>query len=191
MIGVVYLGSNPKTEERLRYIPGRLVQYTRNYKDAASACSTHVRNEHFILFYEQGDPTDDINAITYLKKKNSESTLFCSPRNYLLMTVRDTRRQELTTLSTPTPLLPNSTRRYSSSPIARTCCSTISSQSIACCASRFPFGRESSMYSSLYLHSLSHRPSSSSRPLPFVWRARGRLSSSQSELAPTTPSSIS
>jgi len=70
MIGVVYLGSNPKTEERLRYIPGRLVQYTRNYKDAASACSTHVRNEHFILFYEQGDTTDDINAITYLKKKN-------------------------------------------------------------------------------------------------------------------------
>jgi lipopolysaccharide/colanic/teichoic acid biosynthesis glycosyltransferase len=70
MIGVVYLGSNPKTEERLRYIPGRLVQYTRNYKDAASACSTHVRNEHFIVFYEQNDPNEDINAITYLKKKN-------------------------------------------------------------------------------------------------------------------------
>ena len=70
MIGVVYLGTNPKTEERLRYIPGRLVQYTRNYKDAASACSTHVRNEHFIVFYEQGEQDDDINAITYLKKKN-------------------------------------------------------------------------------------------------------------------------
>ena len=70
MLGVVYLGSNPKTEERLRYIPGRLVQYTRNYKDAASACSTHVRNEHFIVFFEQGDQSDDINAITYLKKKN-------------------------------------------------------------------------------------------------------------------------
>ena len=70
MIGVVYLGSNPKTEERLRYIPGRLVQYTRNYKDAASACSTHVRNEHFIVFYEQGEQDADINAITYLKKKN-------------------------------------------------------------------------------------------------------------------------
>ena len=70
MIGVVYLGSNPKTEERLRYIPGRLVQYTRNYKDAASACSTHVRNEHFIVFYEQGEQDDDINAITFLKKKN-------------------------------------------------------------------------------------------------------------------------
>ena len=70
MIGVVYLGSNPKTEERLRYIPGRLVQYTRNYKDAASACSTHVRNEHFIVFYEQGELDADINAINYLKKKN-------------------------------------------------------------------------------------------------------------------------
>ncbi|MBE6270834.1 MAG: sugar transferase [Prevotella ruminicola] len=70
MIGVVYLGSNPKTEERLKYIPGRLVQYTRNYKDAASACSTHVRNEHFIVFYEQGSQDDDINAINYLKKKN-------------------------------------------------------------------------------------------------------------------------
>ena len=69
MIGVVYLGSNPKTEERLKYIPGRLVQYTRNYKDAASACSTHVRNEHFIVFFEQGEQSDDINAITYLKKK--------------------------------------------------------------------------------------------------------------------------
>ena len=70
MIGVVYLGSNPKTEERLRYIPGRLVQYTRNYKDAASACSTHVRNEHFIVFYEQGEQDDDINAINFLKNKN-------------------------------------------------------------------------------------------------------------------------
>jgi lipopolysaccharide/colanic/teichoic acid biosynthesis glycosyltransferase len=46
------------------------VQYTRNYKDAASACSTHVRNEHFIVFYEQGSQDDDINAINYLKKKN-------------------------------------------------------------------------------------------------------------------------
>jgi lipopolysaccharide/colanic/teichoic acid biosynthesis glycosyltransferase len=46
------------------------VHYTRNYKDAASACSTHVRNEHFIVFYEQGSQDDDINAINYLKKKN-------------------------------------------------------------------------------------------------------------------------
>ena len=70
MLGVVYLGSNPETEERLRYIPGRLVQYTKNYKDAAAACSTHVRNEHFIVFYEQTEQAEDITAITYLKKRN-------------------------------------------------------------------------------------------------------------------------
>ena len=81
MIGVVYLGTNPKTEERLRYIPGRLVQYTRNYKDAASACSTHVRNEHFIVFYEQGEQDEDINAITYLKKKNK--------RVYIILLTKD------------------------------------------------------------------------------------------------------
>ena len=70
MIGVVYLGSNPETEERLRYIPGRLVQYTKSYKEAAAACSTHVRNEHFIVFFEQTVQAEDITAITYIKKKN-------------------------------------------------------------------------------------------------------------------------
>ena len=70
MIGVVYLGNSPETEERLKYIPGRLVQYTKNYKEAAAACSTHVRNEHFIVFFEQSVQTEDITAITYLKKKN-------------------------------------------------------------------------------------------------------------------------
>ena len=70
MIGVVYLGNNPETEERLKYIPGRLVQYTKNYKEAAAACSTHVRNEHFIVFFEQSVQTEDITAITYLKKRN-------------------------------------------------------------------------------------------------------------------------
>lgn len=70
MIGVVYLGNNPQTEERLKYIPGRLVQYTKNYKDAAAACVSHVRNEHFIIFYEQSVQTEDITAITYIKKKH-------------------------------------------------------------------------------------------------------------------------
>ena len=69
MIGVVYLGKNPETEERLKYIPGRLVQYATNYKEAASVCAPHVRNEHFILFYEQNVQAEDITAITYLKKK--------------------------------------------------------------------------------------------------------------------------
>ena len=51
MIGVVYLGTNQETEERLKYIPGRLVQFTKNYREAASLCVPHVRNEHFILFF--------------------------------------------------------------------------------------------------------------------------------------------
>ena len=69
MIGVVYLGNNQETQDRLKYIPGRLVQYTTNYKDAASVCAPHVRNEHFIVFYEQSVQAEDITAITYIKKK--------------------------------------------------------------------------------------------------------------------------
>ena len=70
MIGVVYLGNNPETQERLKYIPGRLVQYTTNYKETASACAPHVHNEHFIVFYEQNVQAEDITAITYIKKRN-------------------------------------------------------------------------------------------------------------------------
>ncbi len=68
MIGVVYLGNNPQTEERLKYLPGRQVKFMKNYKEAASACIPHVRNEHFILFYEKNVRTEDITAITYLHK---------------------------------------------------------------------------------------------------------------------------
>lgn len=69
MIGIVYLGTNPQTEERLKYIPGRLVQLTKNYKEATALCAPHVRNEHFIVFYEKNVRTEDITAITYLRKK--------------------------------------------------------------------------------------------------------------------------
>ncbi|MBR1435231.1 MAG: sugar transferase [Bacteroidales bacterium] len=68
MIGVVYLGNNPQTEERLKYLPGRQVKMTKNYKEAATACVPHVRNEHFIVFYEKGVRAEDITAITYLHK---------------------------------------------------------------------------------------------------------------------------
>ena len=70
MIGVVYLGSNPKTQERLKYIPGQLVRMTSVYKDAAQICTPHVANEHFIVFFERNVRTEDITAITYLKKKS-------------------------------------------------------------------------------------------------------------------------
>ncbi len=69
MIGVVYLGNNPKTQERLKYIPGQLVRMTTAYKDAAQICTPHVSNEHFIVFLERSVRNEDITAITYLRKK--------------------------------------------------------------------------------------------------------------------------
>ena len=69
MIGVVYLGNNPKTQERLKYIPGQLVRMTTTYKDAAQICVPHVANEHFIVFFERNVRSEDITAITYLRKK--------------------------------------------------------------------------------------------------------------------------
>ena len=69
MIGIIYLGNNPETEERLKYIPGRLVKFTKNYKDAADMCAPQVRNEHFIVFFEKNVRSEDITAITYLHKK--------------------------------------------------------------------------------------------------------------------------
>ena len=69
MIGVVYLGNNPKTQERLKYIPGQLVRVTNAYKDAAQICTPHVSNEHFLVFFERSVRSEDITAITYLRKK--------------------------------------------------------------------------------------------------------------------------
>ena len=77
MIGVVYLGNNPKTQERLRYIPGQLVRMTNAYKDAAQICTPHVANEHFLVFYERNVRSEDITAITYLRKK--------CPRVYIIL----------------------------------------------------------------------------------------------------------
>ena len=68
MIGVVYLGNNPQTEERLRYLPGRQVKITNSYKEAAAACEPKVKNEHFIVFYEKNVQAEDLTAITYLRK---------------------------------------------------------------------------------------------------------------------------
>ena len=69
MIGVVYLGNNPKTQERLKYIPGQMVRMTNAYKDAAQVCTPHVSNEHFIVFFDRNVRSEDITAITYLRKK--------------------------------------------------------------------------------------------------------------------------
>ena len=68
MIGIVYLGNNPQTEERLKYIPGRQVKLTKNYKEAATACTSTTPNDHFIVFYEKNVRAEDVTAITYLRQ---------------------------------------------------------------------------------------------------------------------------
>lgn len=68
MISVVYLGNNPQTEERLKFLPGRQVVFTKNYMEAAEACKVHTPNEHFIIFYEKNVRTEDITSLTYLNK---------------------------------------------------------------------------------------------------------------------------
>ena len=85
MIGVVYLGSNPKTQERLKYIPGQLVRMTDAYKEAAQICTQHVANEHYLVFFERHVRNEDITAITYLRKK-------C--RNVYIVLITDPMEQE-------------------------------------------------------------------------------------------------
>ena len=85
MIGVVYLGNNAKTQERLKYIPGQLVRMTNTYKDAAQICTAHVANEHFIVFFERNVRSEDITAITYLRKNS---------RNVYIILMTDTMTEE-------------------------------------------------------------------------------------------------
>ena len=85
MIGVVYLGNNKQTQERLKYIPGQLVRMTTSYKEAAQICTPHVSNEHFLVFYERNVRNEDITAITYLRKK-------C--RNVYIVLMTDTMTEE-------------------------------------------------------------------------------------------------
>ena len=99
MIGVLYLGKNSETIERLKYIPGRLVQCADNYKDAANICAPHVRNEHFIVFYEQGVQTEDVTAITYLHKK-------CKNLYIILLTHQLTQDDSIRSAASTTRLTP-------------------------------------------------------------------------------------
>ena len=69
MIGVIYLGNNPESQERLKYIPGYMVRMARNYKDAATLCEQKATADHFILFLERTNKNEDIEAISYLRKR--------------------------------------------------------------------------------------------------------------------------
>ena len=64
MIGIVYLGKNPNTRDKLKYVPGQIVRMTSTYKDAAKLCVPRVKNEHFIVFFERDVISEDINYIT-------------------------------------------------------------------------------------------------------------------------------
>lgn len=102
MIGVVYLGNNQKTQERLKYIPGQLVRMTNAYKEAAQICTPHVSNEHFLVFFERNVRNEDIAAITYLRKKCRSvyivlmtDTMTDEERNiYIKCGINDTIQQE-------------------------------------------------------------------------------------------------
>ena len=68
MIGVVYLGNNPHTEERLKYLPNRQIVLTKNYMDTAEACKPRNGQVHYIVFVEKSVQAEDITALTYLRK---------------------------------------------------------------------------------------------------------------------------
>lgn len=72
MIGVIYLGNNPQTIERLKYLPGRQVKFTKSYMEAAAMCKPHASSDHFIVFVEKTVQTEDITSITYLRKTNKD-----------------------------------------------------------------------------------------------------------------------
>lgn len=72
MIGVIYLGNNPQTIERLKYLPGRQVKFTKSYMEAAAMCKPHASSDHFIVFVEKTVQTEDITAITYLRQTNKD-----------------------------------------------------------------------------------------------------------------------
>lgn len=72
MIGVVYLGNNLQTVERLKYLPGRQVKFTKSYMEAAEMCKPHTDSDHFIVFVEKSVQTEDVTAITYLRQTNRD-----------------------------------------------------------------------------------------------------------------------
>lgn len=68
MIGVIYLGQDPESEERLKYLPGKKVIFTRSYIETADLCNKRAHNEHYILIYEKNLRAEDVTAITYLRQ---------------------------------------------------------------------------------------------------------------------------
>lgn len=68
MIGIIYLGNNPKSEENLKYLPEKQVIFKNNFIEVAEECNKHKINNHFIIVFEKKEQTEDIAAIKYLKQ---------------------------------------------------------------------------------------------------------------------------
>ena len=66
MVGVVYIGNNPQSEERLKYLPGKHVIFKKDYSEAVSECNSHKLYDHYIVFFEKTTLNSDTTAITYL-----------------------------------------------------------------------------------------------------------------------------
>jgi lipopolysaccharide/colanic/teichoic acid biosynthesis glycosyltransferase len=68
MVGVVYLGKNPQSEERLKYLPGKHVIFKKDYFEVADECNSRKLFDHYIIFLEKTTLESDTAAIIYLKK---------------------------------------------------------------------------------------------------------------------------
>ena len=68
MVGVVYIGNNPQSEERLKYLPGKNVIFKKDYLEAASECISHKLYDHYVIILEKSSLGYDTAAIKYLKE---------------------------------------------------------------------------------------------------------------------------
>ena len=88
MVGVVYIGNNPQSEERLKYLPGKHVIFKKDYSEAASECNTRKLYDHYIIFLEKTSPGYDTAAITYLKQNCQTAKAFTSSCSHLVCQVK-------------------------------------------------------------------------------------------------------
>ena len=68
MVGVIYLGKNPQSEDRLKYLPGKHLIFKKDYFEVADECNSHKLYDHYIIFFEKTTLEADTPAIIYLKK---------------------------------------------------------------------------------------------------------------------------
>lgn len=68
MIGIIYLGNNPKSEENLKYLPEKQVVFKNSFMEVAEECNKHKINNHYVIVFERKELEEDVAAIKYLKQ---------------------------------------------------------------------------------------------------------------------------